>query len=114
MSCPIFDLKRARFFGKLSSISPKINSFSEDQQLKYIICPTSEIVTKLVNKFIRIMFNARDNIDNGIDISANCYPTYTPPFTSYEFEHFSDTDEGETSFCSESSNSEDSDNFVQY
>ena len=107
MSCPIFDLKRACFFGKLSSISPQINSFSEDQKLKYILCPTSEIVTKVVNKFIRIIFNARDNIYNDIDLSANCYPTYTPPFTSYEFEHFSDTDEGETSFCSESSNSED-------
>ena len=29
-----------------------------------------------------------------------CQPTYTPPFKGYDFEHFSDTDEGEASFCS--------------
>ena len=103
MSCPIFAVKRACFFGKLSSISPQFNTLSEDQKIKFILCPTSEIITKVVNKYIRIIFNARDNIDKGIDISANCYPTYTPPFTGYDFEHFSDTDEGEASFCSSSS-----------
>jgi hypothetical protein len=48
--------------------------------MKVILCPTSEIMTKVVNKFIRIMFNARDKIDEGIDLSQTCYPTYTPPF----------------------------------
>ena len=106
MSCPIFDLKRACLFGKISSVSPNFLSLSDEHKLKFILCPTSEIITKLVNKFIRIMFNARDRIDDGIDIMQGCYPTYSPPFTflsSTEFEHFSDTDEGETSFCSLSS-----------
>ena len=49
------------------------------------------------------MFNARDNIDNGINLADNCYPTYTPPFTMFDYEHFSDTDEGEASFSSLSS-----------
>ena len=49
------------------------------------------------------MFNARDNLDKGIDISVNCYPTYTPPFTflsNTDFNECSDVDEGEASFSS--------------
>ena len=55
------------------------------------------------------MFNARDQIDNGIDLNKTCYPTYTPPFTfidSTQFDQYSDCDEGEVSFSS--SNSSDS------
>ena len=103
MSCPIFAMKRACFYGKLSSISPFFRNLSDDQKLKFILCPTSEIATKVVNKFIRIMFNARDNIDDGINLADICYPTYTPPFTMFDYEHFSDTDEGEASFSSLSS-----------
>ena len=73
-------------------------------KLKYILCPTSEILCKVINKFIRIMFNARDNIDEGI--ITPCYPTYNPPFThlnNAEFDQFSDCDEEETSFSSSGS-----------
>ena len=72
MSCPIFAVKRACFFGKLSSISPQFNTLSEDQKIKFILCPTSEIITKVVNKYIRIIFNARDNID----VSTNLYTSF--------------------------------------
>ena len=102
--CPLFDLKRACFFGKISSISPGFVNLSSEEKLKYILCPTSEILCKVINKFIRIMFNARDNIDEGI--VTPCYPTYNPPFThlnNAEFDQFSDCDEGETSFSSSGS-----------
>ena len=79
MFCPIFDLKRACFFGKLSSIMPNFQFLSEEDKFRVILCPTSELSTKVVNKYIRIMFNARDNIDDGVDINQSCYPTYTPP-----------------------------------
>ena len=101
--CPLFDLKRACFFGKMSSISPSFHNLTCDEKLKYILCPTSEIMCKVVNKFIRIMFNARDNIDEGIETS--CYPTYTPPFTFLNctsFDQFSDS-EGDTSLSSSGS-----------
>ena len=68
---------------------------------KFILCPTNENLTKVVNKFLRIMFNARDNLDKGTDVSVKCYPTYTPPFTflsSTDFDECSDVDEGEVSF----------------
>ena len=102
--CPLFDLKRACFFGKMSSIFPSFLDLSSEEKLKFILCPTSEIICKLVNKFLRIMFNARDNIDEGIEKS--CYPTYTPPFTFLNctsFDQFSDCDEGDRSFSSSDS-----------
>jgi hypothetical protein len=33
--CPLFDLKRACFFGKISSISPSFMNLSSDEKLKY-------------------------------------------------------------------------------
>ena len=105
MYCPTFATKRACFFGKMSSVLPNFNSLSFEQQFKFILCPTSEVVTKVVNKYIRIMFNARDNIDDGVDMNKSCYPTYTPPFTflNNDFDQFSDIDEGEASFSSSGS-----------
>ena len=106
LNCSLFSLKRACFFGKMTSITPTFQNLSNEQKIKYILCPTSEIMTKIVNKFIRIMFNARDKIDEGFDISKTCYPTYTPPFTflnCVNFDQFSDSDEGEASFSSSGS-----------
>jgi hypothetical protein len=60
----------------------------------------------MVPKFLRIMFNDKVNIEDGIDISNTCYPTYNPlfKFLNYaEFDQFSDCDEGEASFSSEGS-----------
>ena len=56
---------RACFFAKINSISPQFHPLAEEHKLKFISCPTFEKLTKVVNKFIRIVFNARDN--QGID-----------------------------------------------
>ena len=88
----------------MSSISPGFVHLSPEERLKFILCPTSEILCKVVNKYIRIMFNARDNLDEGT--IQPCYPTYSPPFTfpsNAVFEQFSDCDEGEASFSSSGS-----------
>ena len=104
MKCPIFNLKRACFFGKLGSVTPPFISMSDENRLKFILCPTSEVATKLVNKFIRIMFNARDKITEGVDIERMCYPTYSPPFSFVNTDdQFSEVDELESSFSSCSS-----------
>ena len=104
--CPLFNLKRACFYGKITSIIPHFSTLSDDEKMEVILCPTSDIMTKVVNKFIRIMFNARDKIDEGIDLSQTCYPTYTPPFNfvnSTSYDEFSDCDVGEANFSSSSS-----------
>ena len=45
------------------------------------------------------MFNARDNIDDGVDINQFCYPTYTPPFNCDHNDYFN-IDEAEASYSS--------------
>ena len=53
---------------------------SKENQIKTMLCPTSPQATKLVNKFIGIMFKARENIDN--DVNTFSYPTWDPTQTN--------------------------------
>ena len=84
--------------GKMSSILPGFNEMSELNKLKTILCPKSTAAVKVVNKFIRIMCLARDNISEGLGFDT--YPTMPAniyPFCS-DFDNFSDCDEWEDSF----------------
>ena len=93
MNCDVFALKRGCFFGKMSSIVPNFNNMSSSDKLKTILCPTSTAATKTVNKFIRIMFLARDFIDEGNNIDDMSYPTM-PVNTDYvDYDNWSDVDE---------------------
>ena len=75
LNCDVFSLKRACFFGKMTSIKPNFINMSSSDKLKTILCPTSTAATKIVNKFVRIMFLARDNIEEGALIEDLSYPT---------------------------------------
>ena len=83
--------------GRMSSIIPNFSQMSSDEKLKTMFCPKSPDATKIINKFIRIMFLARDNLSEGLNL--NDYPTM--PVTIYPFEgdyeNFSDCDEWEES-----------------
>ena len=61
MKCDTFNTKRACFMGKINSILPEQNT------MLTILCPRSTAATKVVNKFIRIMCLARDNITEGLE-----------------------------------------------
>ena len=91
--------------GKLGSVNPKFSTLSYEDKLKTILCPKSTPEVKIVNKFIRIMCLARDNLADGIDIESLSFPTMpvnqNTSFTDYD--NFSDTDEWEESFCSTNS-----------
>ena len=95
LNCDTFNIKRACFVGKMNSVIPDFKNMSSSDQLKTILCPTSTAVTKIVNKFIRIMFLARDNLEEGYNIEEMSYPTmpvnYDNDFTDYD--NFSDIDE---------------------
>ena len=81
--------------GKMGSVIPNFKNMSSSDQLKTILCPTSTAVTKIVNKFIRIMFLARDNLEEGVDIEEMSYPTM-PVYNDYDYtdyDNFSDIDE---------------------
>ena len=85
--------------GKINSTLPGFRDMSEQNKLLTILCPRSTAATKVVNKFIRIMFLARDNITEGLETET--YPTMPVniyPFSS-DFDDFSDCDEWEQSFA---------------
>ena len=104
MDCKAFSTKRACFKGKMSSIIPNFLNMSKTNQLKTILCPTSSAATKIVNKYIRIMFLARENIEEGNDSNELNYPTMPVNYNSTDYDNFSDIDEWEEfdSFISES------------
>ena len=99
MNCDIFNVKRACFIGKMNSLIPGFTVMSQMDKLKTILCPKSSAAVKVVNKFIRIMFLARDNITEGLGIST--YPTM--PANIYpcnaDSDIFSDCDEWEESLA---------------
>ena len=93
MKCDLFRLKRACFIGRMSSILPYFKNMSSTNQLKTILCPTSTAATKIINKFIRIMFLARDSIEEGNNLDEMSYPTMPVNYDFVDFDNFSDLDE---------------------
>ena len=88
----------------MSSILPNFKDMSNSNQLKTILCPTSSGATKIINKFIRIMFLARDHITDGNNAEDLTYPTMPVNIDSTDYDNFSDIDEWEDfdSFLSDS------------
>ena len=85
--------------GKIKSILPRFCEMSENDKLQTVLCPKSTAAAKIVNKFIRIMCLARDNITEGLEnenyptMPAHIYPC------SFNLDNVSDCDEWEQSFA---------------
>ena len=65
-SCGTFTLKRNCFLAKYETIHPGIKEMSTEALVHTIMCPSSTIKAKLINKFIKIMFETRKKLDDGI------------------------------------------------
>ena len=68
MKCKTFDTQRACFIGRMDSIIPGFKSLTKECQFKTLLCPTKSAAVKVTNQYLRILFLARYNIINGIDI----------------------------------------------
>ena len=105
--CETFLNKRQCLIGKLSSINPKILEYSQHDQVKIMLCPTTAQAAKLVNKYIYILLKARENLDNGEHITNLTFPpnihNYTCPNMSLD-ESFLSLTSNELSFDSSSEN----------
>ena len=66
VSCNSFTLKRNCLFGRLNSIIPGFLSLTPVQQTATLLCPTKVVTAKLVNKYIRLLFNTRKLLDDGV------------------------------------------------
>ena len=91
--CPKFKLKRACFVKRLECFIPSISKMTEIDFVKTILCPVKPQIAKLVDKFIGLMFKARDEINSGT-VSTE-YPTWDPnlanPFKVYDVENDDET-----------------------
>ena len=76
MFCDSFLNKRQCFLGKLKALNPSFSSMSPNDLVKSMLCPTTTQSAKLVNKYILIMFRARNNIDEGLHISNLTFPPH--------------------------------------
>ena len=64
IKCQHFALKRNCLFGKMSSIVQGFNNLSDELKFVKLLTSTSPRAAKLANKFIKIMFEKRNKIDN--------------------------------------------------
>ena len=67
-NCGTFQFKRNCFLSRYETIHPDITNMSNQSMVHTILCPTSTIKTKLANKYIKIMFETRKQLDEGIPI----------------------------------------------
>ena len=61
-NCGSFVFKRNYFFSKYAQVHPGIKNMPE---IHTILCSTTTTKAKLVNKYIQILFDTRQKIDEG-------------------------------------------------
>ena len=59
----------------MSSIIPNFITMSPEHQLKTALCPTSTAAVKTVNKYLKLLFKARDQIYGGANLQNINYPS---------------------------------------
>ena len=66
LHCDVFKNTRSCLFEKLSAIMPGFKQLSDQNKLSTLMCPTTPRVAKLVNRFIKFMFQKRESISSGV------------------------------------------------
>ena len=72
-SCSSFSLKRNCLFGRLGCILPGFLDLTPTQKTATLPCPTSVVTAKLANEYIKILFNTRKLLDEGIPVLNGGY-----------------------------------------
>ena len=63
VECAMFSAERNCLFSKIGKLSPYFLTLSLTERFKMLLCPTSALTTKLIQRFIKNMFNQRDKYD---------------------------------------------------
>ena len=66
--CPTFQTNRNCFYGKFSSLDINFSNLNNEQKFVRLLCPKTAQEAKLTNKFIKIMCDWREKIDDGFSI----------------------------------------------
>ena len=65
MECPMFSAERTCFLGKIQSLNPNFATLNLAEKFQTILCPTTAKTAKLVNRFIKTMFEGRKKSEMG-------------------------------------------------
>ena len=65
-SCCTFTLERNCLYARMESLKKGFIDLSPAQQAATLMCPTSTVTAKLANKYIKLLFETRQNLDNGV------------------------------------------------
>ena len=68
IQCPVFKISRSCLYGKFSSLDPNFRHLPEIEKFYRLLCPKTAQETKVSNKFIKIMLEWREKIDDGVPI----------------------------------------------
>ena len=55
-------------FSKMNTIVKGFNELKIENKTATLLCPTAVLSAKLVNKYIKILFNIRKQLDEGVPI----------------------------------------------
>ena len=64
MECRMFAAERHCLLQQFELMSPDFRTLSEVEKFKTLLCPVSAVSVKLVNRFIKNMFESREKYDN--------------------------------------------------
>ena len=64
LECDTFKLKRQCFLSRISALSPNLTKLTAEKQLITILCPATSEIAKCVTKYLEILSNIRNEIDN--------------------------------------------------
>ena len=66
INCTSFVLERNCLFSRIESIKPGFQALTPSSKAATLLCPTSVLTAKLVNKFIQLVFQIRKQLDEGV------------------------------------------------
>ena len=67
--CKTFLTSRNCLYKKFAALEPTFETFTENEKFKRLLNPKTAQETKIINKFIKIMFDWREKIDQGFPIT---------------------------------------------
>ena len=72
--CSTFANQQRCLFAKINRVVSNFNDLEFESKIKTLLCPVNTVAAKLVNKYIKIIFNARAKLDDGHPLSSLTFP----------------------------------------
>ena len=68
VNCKTFTNTRNCLYAKMDILRPGFKQLSEKNKFVTLLCPTAPQAAKLVNRFIKFMFDKRGELDSGVTL----------------------------------------------